>query len=484
MKPVAEGALAERRWEYDAPSFDPPDLHVVPPSEEDAELAAANQEFTFIRGGFQYIRDLEEKYGHVPPEVAPGVYGEHHLEYIRLGDMLALTQLRGEANPEFRNIADSLMPNLDGRNRNLQNLPDMVFIDPNLFERYVQFTNKIWGKEDSADKYPHVNGVYQLTAAGHTRRSGMIDREIALSEKAKELGYETDWRDSVVLVKVYRVTEPKQILKIQMTENLHSKQSQERTAQGMVEMYLWGLEIGEWENPLQFKQELKGQFTDRAIDDAVAFSDLPPSVRDQVFKKRLRYGAAIALARVIPAYREYNLFCNYDDRTYDELNDDEQNKFDDEVVEWTRTEVSRIQRERLNITAAVTAYEGYIGNWEETVGRPLRVVEAEPEVKIVHRKPTNVNQIGMFPEEDSVAERSDAEHKEYMNRLVSQRTGQLKRLASSSVENAMTVFAHLDELGLPPEEMAKIREMAGKIADVVKAGLWDHQKDHVLNFDE
>jgi hypothetical protein len=481
MKPVAAG-LPEGRIEYDLPPR--PLLHAAPdaaPGELDPfalnelKLAAdiLQRHLGFSIGGFERVAEIRSKYAGVPDRVSPGVWGAHDLEFVRLGDMRTIAQVRKERNPQFFNIAQSLMPELDGRNRNLQNLPDLVIIGADLFSRFVDFTNRLYGLEDSADNYPEVDGVHHLVAAGHTRKAGMVFDETLLSELAAAEGYATDPDDSVVLVKAYRIQTPEDILDIQINENLHSKPSKEEEAEAMVGTYLWGKEIGKWHTAEEFVEVLGDKFPVDMLMDVVAFSELCPEARQHLVEKKLKYAPAVILGRAVPAYREYLLFKDFHDVSFEELSEADQVRVTERVRSWTMGEVGSLERIKPTITQARSIYCDYIGSWEMVVGRPLREIDPELEKR---RKRVSQLQGDMFGDQMT----DDEKHEIEMRRLRKAWRDQVRRMLERSYRDSAVAKLHVEQLGMFSEEAGYLRERVQTMVQGMSSSIWGRILDQEL----
>lgn len=476
MKPIATAASVELGKIYDFPVIEskPPtgriEEHPVIDSIAIKELELAANIFKkyagFTIGGFERVAEVRANYAHVPDQYSPGVWGVHDLEFVRLGDIITPTQVRKERNPQFFNIAQSLMPQLDGRNRNLQNLLDMVFIGQELFERYIRFTNKIHGVDDQASNYPSVNGEYQLLAAGYTRTSGMTYDEIMLSELAAQQGHTTNWQDSVVLVKAHKIKTPEDILDIQINENLHSKPSREEEAESMVGTYLWGKEIGKWNSAEAFVAALKDRFPPDLLLDVVAFSNLCPKAREHIVQKKLKYVSGVHLGNAIPAFKEYILFKHYNDTPYDELTPEEQQRFDEHIETWTIEQVTALQNAKPNNAFLFQYFDDFYIGWEAVVGRPLRVYDPKIEEK---RKRFSALQADLFADQTTADEKHQVELKKMRKRV----TDNMYRIKKRSARDIATLQLHIQQQGFFSEISIDLQERALKLTELIRQRVWD-----------
>ncbi|MBP7767036.1 hypothetical protein KA068_00750 [Candidatus Saccharibacteria bacterium] len=280
-------------------------------------------------------------------------FGDNELEAVKLGELVSLSQQRGSANPAFEEIKASV------RRDGLINNPDIALLDPKDFENYIDFVNRIWKSGHRIENYvPGADGMYRLVIAGHTR----IDAIRSICEDD-----DMNPNDTRIKCKVRIGLKPRDILAIQMSENIHEKPSPERAAIALVETYYYGIEAGEWSNKQGFLDANSGKFSRGTLSNAIYFADLPEMARDLVFAGAVSYSSVIEIARVVKNYESFVLYKHFGGRDVNDLSSEERDRFEEVVKQWCCSEVAHVQAHGLAATRCRGRYKGYVESWEKTI---------------------------------------------------------------------------------------------------------------------
>ncbi len=311
-----------------------------------------------------YGQDRDRAHHETPEEYRPRTYGEKLIQPVALGNLIMLSQTRNEPNPESQNLGDSIERN------GLINQLDVARMPQEALEEYIAFVNRIWGSNHEISHLPvAADGYYYLVIAGHSRTLSIIENETNRAKRALEAGYETSPEEAVVHCKISEAPTPNRIIALQLEENIHHQVAKERQAMCIVETYLYGIETGEWSNQTEFIKEADGRFSAELLRNALHFSRLPESVRDQVMCGALRYSTAVALAKTYPEHVRYCLFEYFEGRSLDELSDEESDRLALFSEQWLGREIAEIQLKKLSATAARKRLDSYRDNWQEVIGR-------------------------------------------------------------------------------------------------------------------
>lgn len=253
-------------------------------------------------------------------------------------------------NPELANLKDSI------RARGLINPIDVARMDPEHLRAYVAFVNQIWGTDVAESDYRsqrQLDGHYYVVVAGHTRTE-------AISQLQQEDGCEYE-----IVAKVHHITDPQEIIALQLDENLHSKPAQEQRAIAIVETYEYGLQNNLWCNKAEFLAQSQGKFSRQILNDAIGFASLPPEARDFVFSGQLSYNASVALGRSIDTITDYAAAC----LQYESVPDHLTPELERAVRQQVGLLIARICNRSLNGTAAKKYIAGQVGMMQQQIGR-------------------------------------------------------------------------------------------------------------------
>jgi hypothetical protein len=212
------------------------------------------------------------------------VFGDHPEKDVQVKKLVVLAQVRSEKNSEYQQLKDSI------RTSGLLNPIDIAYVNEAQLEEYIAFTNQLWGSDVKIEDFIIQRdefGKYNLVVAGHTRT--YVINEL---ENEDELG-----RIYSIRTKVHDISDPEDIISLQLDENLHSKPVLERQAMAIVEAYEYGKLYGRWDSPESFARLKKGKFTKRQLKDAIGFATLPPEAREFVLSGLLTYTAAVQIGR-------------------------------------------------------------------------------------------------------------------------------------------------------------------------------------------
>lgn len=203
--------------------------------------------------------------------------------------LIMLSQVRAELSPDH----ESLKSSIGGDKKMLQPI-SVVRMDAERLSGYMDFVNELWGAEHRLEDFtPAPDGSYYLVVAGHCRTVAAVDI-------ASERGV-----DQMVPSKVYSDMSDRDIIALQIDENIHSNPSPEREAMAIVESYRMGMREGLWSNKTEFITSTDNKFSRYALNQALDFVDLPAGIRDFVFAGTFPYSLAVELGRSMGPAREY-----------------------------------------------------------------------------------------------------------------------------------------------------------------------------------
>lgn len=349
----------------------------------------------------------------IPEEFRQRVYGDHPTETLRLSELVyQLGQTREQDNPITASLRRSI-----GRIGLLNNI-QVGRLNEVEFRAYVDFSNRIWGKNRNADDLPVADdGGRRLVIAGHTRTKSLIAHAIDQAERAREAGYDIDPAQAQTLVKSYESPSPQLIVALQTDENIHREVPKERQAMGTVETYYYGLENGLWVSEATFIEEMDGKYSPELLSDAMHFASLPEFVREQVFIGAVPYSVAIEASKTYRSHIRYTLFKDYSGRSVSELDPDELAELDKTTFNWLNAEFVELHRKNLlkkgRIGVVNKRLKSYRDNWQEEIDRYVQSVQ----------NGTDVDQLDLFGQEwverpnTDFKERSDLQAKEIKRQL-------------------------------------------------------------------
>jgi hypothetical protein len=270
---------------------------------------------------------------------------------LSLGYICIFDQSREGENPVQASITESL-----GK-MGLINLVDVVRITREAVDSYAQFVSDLWGGEkintSTLPQSTFESGMYDVLVAGHSRIIGVKENEAKKAEYQWAIG-NTDYDPALsqTMVKIHPVTSNRDMINIQMTENIHKALPEEREAVTIVENYYLGLRDGLWSTPEQFQAEFKDKVNIKKLIDAMAFAKLPTKIRELVFTKIIPYSVGILLGNYSDILYEFNLFKYFSSQQRDMLSIEEKEILDYNVESELMMEATKIVKSRLKYTPA------------------------------------------------------------------------------------------------------------------------------------
>lgn len=276
----------------------------------------------------------------VTPEIK--TFGEYPQKAVEVHNLVMLSQVRSGLNPDLPDLKESIAT------KGLLNPIDVAVMREPELETYIDFVNTLWGTEMQLDDFRHqeVDGLYHVVIAGHTR-----------TEAIKQLADE-DESDVVyrINVKLHDITDPQEIIALQLDENIHSKPSQERRAMAIVEAYMYGIQTGQWQTEKEFLRIAQGRFSEQILKEALGFARLPRDARDFVFAGKMSYAAGVAIGLATPTILEYTTArLGYEEL---EIGDEERRILDESYRDTVSLLIAQIGNRSLNSTAAKKFIKG------------------------------------------------------------------------------------------------------------------------------
>lgn len=278
----------------------------------------------------------------VTPEIK--IFGEYEQRAIPVQLLAVMPQVRSGMNPDLRDIKDSISEN------GLLNPIDVAVMDEFQLMDYIEFVNDLWGTEVSLLDFEgkqDESGFYNLVVAGHTRTEAIRQLE---AEDPNNQTY-------AVMAKIHKISDPAEIISLQLDENLHSKPAQERQAMAIVEAYEYGKRHDRWATPTEFAKKNKGKFSRKILAQAMGFARLPDRARDFVFSGTLSYNAAVELGASAETILD-NIAANFGIGALDDVPTDARDEFQEAYHAQVGLFISHIQAEGLNSTAAKKYIQG------------------------------------------------------------------------------------------------------------------------------
>lgn len=207
---------------------------------------------------------------------------------------LALPQIRDTVNPILDELKDSI------REGDLLHHIDVTILNEAALQEYIDFVNYTWKTNvkfaDCLSKQ-QPDGLFYLVVAGHTRHQAVT-----------ELNLESDARYWYELpAKIHRVTDPSEIIDIQVKENLHTVPRKEQVAIAYVEQYLWGRQRGKWGSQAEYIRFKAGKVSSRQLSEALIFANLSDEIKQYVFAGELSYSVALDVGRMHETIAEHTL---------------------------------------------------------------------------------------------------------------------------------------------------------------------------------
>lgn len=215
------------------------------------------------------------------------IYGEYEYINIDINKLVILPQVRKQKNTKIDELVESIKQN------GLINPIDVAVMDSDHFQKHIDFINGLWKTNINYKIYPTINNLYYVIIAGHTRYQAIckIDKEQNSNSK--------------ICVKLHKAKSSEEILSLQLDENIHKGPRIEERAIAIIECYNFGLKSGKWENKEEFIKENKHKFSRDILNDALAFSNLPTKIQENILNGYTYYQAGVELGRIS------NLINNY-----------------------------------------------------------------------------------------------------------------------------------------------------------------------------
>lgn len=221
-------------------------------------------------------------------------HGEYETVRAYSNEFVKLSQVRGSERRVDQELKGKILA--DG----LLNPIDIVRADARLMQEYIAFVNATWGSETDIrmlDDQQRDDQTYLLVIAGHSRHTSI-----------EELEEEGLIQPRPILAKVHDVDSVWDIIRLQLSENAHSKPSEDRVAMATVEAYRWGIKEGRWRNKKEFLDSQYGTASsNRMLKDALSFHELPLDVTKFVTSGTISYSAGVEMGKSVPVIREFLL---------------------------------------------------------------------------------------------------------------------------------------------------------------------------------
>lgn len=277
------------------------------------------------------------------------VYGKHENIEIDRDKLVVLPQVRKQKNEKIDELVESIKQN------GLINPIDIAIMDLEHFKSHIAFINSLWKTNIDFKTYPSINGLYYVIIAGHTRYQAIcaIDKE--------------QHSNSKIYAKVHNAKTSEEILSLQLDENIHKEPRIEERAIAIIECYYLGLQTGKWSKKEEFIKENKNKFSRDVLNDALAFSNLPPIIQEYILNKNIYYQVGVELGKIdalINDYEKKQLGKNY---TEEELNEARIDKY--------LIMIKEIQ-EKKSLRKAIDCIHGYKQMFEDAF-KPKEELEQE-----------------------------------------------------------------------------------------------------------
>lgn len=179
----------------------------------------------------------------------------------------------------------------------------VVMASPELIEEYRQFTNKTWGKDVQSaslrpmpEADPYYPGMYAILCAGHSRTDGI--REIA-----SRAGVNPD--TALIEARVFEVTSIEEILRIQISENIHSQPSPDSGLRATAEMFLFQTAKNHGVPPEKASFRRRYKMSEQTLNDAINYVQLPPYIRALTDDDGMPFGILKEFARARQVIEDY-----------------------------------------------------------------------------------------------------------------------------------------------------------------------------------
>jgi len=194
-------------------------------------------------------------------------------------------QVRPGRNAQQDRITSSI------KNNKLINAINVADIGTDLLSDYIEFTNGTWGDDRTIDEFVSLPGdpdAYVLLLAGHTRLHSV--RELAQKRGQTE-------QEACVVAQIHQVTSIRDILQIQLDENLHDATPPERASRVIAESFMWEKTLDPKLSITKFARA--NRISIDRMTDALLFVQLPTYVRDITDAGLIPFSLAAQLARAL-----------------------------------------------------------------------------------------------------------------------------------------------------------------------------------------
>ena len=359
------------------------------------------------------------------------VHGRFETVELYAKQFIKLGQIRPGQNGALEELKDSI----DQLGKMLNPI-DSARLDRDMLDQYIQFTNNVWGGNNSIEDFEdfNIDGMYYLVCAGHSRHESVV--------KLEEEGRLPEYK---MLAKVHQVDSIQDILDLQDAENIHTRPPIERRSFVAVESYLWGVQQGQWSSVKEYA-EARGLSRQKTglVADAVLFVNLPVTFRDFVFKKKMSYTAGVELARSGDVLKE-NIAHRVVGSPYDEVDDPElMAEIDAQIMRELVIKTNTITRSRLNSSASVKLLK----SWQQELQSGLRTKE-EIEAEVAQSQNLGLFDIMATPREMLAEMKRDSQAKisEFMRqygRTPSSSALELLSLNKAFIDPALAQEVHDD----------------------------------------
>ena len=290
------------------------------------------------------------------------VFGDHPTRKVSVEKLITLSQVREVKNSVGPELKDSI------DRGDMINQVNIALMSREQLQTYITFVNRVWRTEHDLSTFEDMileDGSYALVIAGHSRTNA-----------AREIAEEDPARDYYLMCHVHEITDPEDIIELQLDENIHSTPPVERQAMAIVESYVWGLESGNWssqEEYLKIKAQKEGaKINKRQLRDALGFAQLPDDMRQLVLQKMIPYTAALEIGRsasTIIAHEMMRSGITEADLS-EETDEDETSprRQLDELVRGRILEiVTKIASSGMNTTAAKRHIQARVAAWKQAL---------------------------------------------------------------------------------------------------------------------
>lgn len=212
---------------------------------------------------------------------------KHEYIDIEVHRLCVLPQVRKIANTRIKELADDIRVN------DTIHAISVARLDYEEFQKHIEFINQLWHKNIKIEDYTSYDDLYYVVIAGHSRLA-------AIKLVEKEDGIEQEWE-----VKIHHVKTSREILSLQLGENIHEAINQERRAIAIVETYRFGLMNGEWKTKEEFIKQHKNKFSSKVLNEALTFAELPRNIQEYIFSGLIFYKVGVELGKLQPLVKKY-----------------------------------------------------------------------------------------------------------------------------------------------------------------------------------